>query len=406
MKQFEKNYSHALQNIPFYKANNYPEINFSNCRSQEEFFDLVQKIPILKKEVLKSNNSLFFSNSEFLAKTHTTSGTSGTPLKLKANIFEKAELQMIKNYWFKKINGKFFPKLLILSGYYVPKAGGPIFFKDKFTNDLHLSIYALKSQNVNEIKETIERECPNIIYGYASAVHLLAKVLGSDSLANKNEMVAVTTSEILQPDWRNVIETNLVRKIHNFYSSQECVHGIFENEDGLMKIHPRMGFIEILDQDKNAVSNGYGCVVVTGFMRKSMPLIRYEIGDSIQSTDYNVTEDSIPLWPEVGEINGRSEDLVWKRDGSRIGYLCFHATKNVDGINEAQIIQKGYESFECRLSIRTNANKDEIEDQIKEEIVKRLDTNIFIEFTYMGFIPRGANEKFKAVVVEFEPSDQ
>ncbi|MEQ9660269.1 hypothetical protein, partial [Fulvivirga sp.] len=143
-----------------------------------------------------------------------------------------------------------------------------------------------------------------------------------------------------------------------------------------------------------------------GFMRKSMPLIRYEIGDSIQSTDYNVTEDSIPLWPEVGEINGRSEDLVWKRDGSRIGYLCFHATKNVDGINEAQIIQKGYESFECRLSIRTNANKDEIEDQIKEEIVKRLDTNIFIEFTYMGFIPRGANEKFKAVVVEFEPSDQ
>lgn len=406
ISQFEKNYKYALKNIPFYKVNNYPNIEFSNCRSKEEFFKVVQQIPILKKDILKSNNSLFFNDSKFLAKTHTTSGTSGTPLKLKANIFEKAELQMIKNYWFKKINGKLFPKLLILSGYYIPTGDRSIFFKDKWTNDLHLSIYAINTQNRKEIIETIEKEGPNIIYGYASAVHLLAKVLGSYSIDNRNRMVAVTTSEILQPDWRNTIETSLVRKVFNFYSSQECAHGIFENEDGFMKIHPRMGFVEILDKNNHRATNGFGKVVVTGFMRKSMPLIRYEIGDSIQSTDYHITDYSSPLWPEVGEITGRSEDLVWKSDGSRIGYLCFHATKQLDNINEAQIIQKGYESFECKLSIESSANKKLIENHIQHEIEKRLDTKIFIEFIYLDFIPRGANEKFKAVVVNFEPSDQ
>ncbi|PTB95819.1 hypothetical protein C9994_10095 [Marivirga lumbricoides] len=406
IRQFEKNYNYALKNISFYKENNYPNIQFSKCRSKEEFFKVVQQIPILKKSVLKSNNSLFFSSSNFLAKIHTTSGTSGTPLKLKANILEKAELQMIKNYWFKKINGKLFPKLLILSGYYVPKVNDDIFFKDKWTNDLHLSIYAINAHNRKEIIETLERECPTIIYGYASAVHLLAKVLGESSITNKRGMVAVTTSEILQPHWRKIIEANLVREVFNFYSSQECAHGIFENMDGYMKIHPRMGFIEILDKNEKIASNELGKVVVTGFMRKSMPLIRYEIGDSIESVDYYTTFDSSPMWPEVGEIIGRSEDLVWKADGSRVGYLCFHATKNIEGIKEAQIIQKDYETFECLLSIQNDSDKMLIENYIKKEIEDRLNILIAIKFIYVDFIPRGKNEKFKAVIVDFEPGEK
>lgn len=403
ISQFEKTYKYALKHIPYYKKANYPSIDFSNCQTREQFFECIEKIPILTKSALKSDNELFFNKNSVFSKIHTTSGTSGTPLKLKANIFEKAELQMLKNYWFKKISGKVFPKLLILSGYYVPGKNDPIFFKDKFTNDVHLSIYGINSSNANSIKAVIEKERPDIIYGYASAVHLLAKELSHCSLDEKNKMVAVTTSEILQPDWREVIEKNLVKKVYNFYSSQECAHGVFENNDGHMKIHPRMGLLEILNSKNQRISSGLGKVVVTGFIRNSMPLIRYEIGDTVEANHYHSTSKSFPDWPEVGEIIGRSEDLVWKTDGSRVGYLCFHATKNVVGVNEAQIIQKDFQIFECLLSINYEATKGMIEEHIKKEIENRLAIDIQIDFTYVNFIPRGKNEKFKAVVVNFQP---
>jgi phenylacetate-CoA ligase len=198
-------------------------------------------------------------------------------------------------------------------------------------------------------------------------------------------------------------ETNLVKKLYNFYSSQECVHGIFENETGVMQIHPQMGLVEVLDESGKRIDKGLGRVVVTGFMRKSMPLIRYDIGDLIEADHYKIVNGINPQWPAVGSIFGRAEDLVYKRDGSRIGYLCFHATKNIPEITEAQIVQESFDAFVCNLVVHDVESRKQVEEKVIAEISKRLGTPVKIDFRYIDFIPRGKNEKFKAVVVNFKP---
>lgn len=171
-----------------------------------------------------------------------------------------------------------------------------------------------------------------------------------------------------------------------------------------MHIHPLIGIIEIVDSSGHQPPPGEdGRVIISGLQRKSMPLIRYELGDIAQSTGYRDTCECGIEWPSIGRVEGRQEDLVRTRDGRYIGYLNFHATKNLSGIKESQLVQIGYERFVMNIVIdsKEEARTKLIESRVTEQIEKRLQTKIEIVFTYLEEIPRSTRGKFKAVIVDF-----
>ena len=103
----------------------------------------------------------------------------------------------------------------------------------------------------------------------------------------------------------------------------------------------------------------------------------------------------------MGPVIGRSEDLVRTRDGRRIGYLCFHATKTLTGIKEAQLIQEDFDKFRFRLVLAPEgfAIREQLEHSISQEVGRRLRSEPELVFDYVDRIPRGPRGKFKAVVV-------
>ena len=54
----------------------------------------------------------------------------------------------------------------------------------------------------------------------------------------------------------------------------------FKNSDKI-HIHPFIGFLELIDKNGNIIKNynKKGEIVVTGFLNKALPLIRYKTGD-------------------------------------------------------------------------------------------------------------------------------
>lgn len=403
-EQFKAVYNFARNNIPYYQKNSgiYPVLPSKPIH----ILELLKDIPILTKQTVKRCNADFWARPiSPLIKFHTTSGTSGTPLRLSATLGEKGFAQAVYEEWLLHICGSRIPKSFNLSGFVIPSSSNEeIIWSDGILGHRHISIYSLNSSHRNQIISLFKQHKPKLIWGYASAIHQLALLLEDSVQSSKQERVAIVTSEILQPDWRITIENALCRKVFDYYSSQEKCHEVRECEAGRMHINPLVGIVEILDEHNQTASPGtIGRVVVTGLVRKSMPLIRYEIGDVAQSTGY-ATDCSCGLkWPTIGEVNGRAEDLVKTRDGRSVGYLCFHATKELKGIKESQIVQKDYEQFICNI-VKTGGDVEEdyLEKHIRQQIIKRLQVNVNVNFNYLSEIHRGPNGKFKAVIVDFE----
>ena len=402
IERFAEVYTYALTHVQYYREAQYPKINFATLTDRESLYAALGDLPVLAKQTVKAKNDSFLAKKTLLRADHTTSGTTGSPLTIRSSLHEKAHLYAIKHTWYEHVGASVFPKVMLLSGGYVPK-GDEIGAITPLIGHLRVSIYDLVPENRARIMALMLRVRPRVISGYASAVHLLAKVFAEESYPHRDETVAIVTAETLREDWRATIERQLAGTLRNYYSSQEGAVGAFEMVPGKMSLHPHVGIMECLDPDDQLVLGGTGRAVITGLLRRSMPLIRYDIGDQVEGLSFTPDPATGVQWPYIERVAGRSEDLVLTRSGARVGYLAFHSTKAVKEITEAQIIQRNYDRFEVCLVLEDGAERGRVEAHIREELTQRLKTELRLSFSYHTQIPRGANAKFKAVVVDFDP---
>ena len=403
---FRECYSHALRTSDHYATRRevYPDLP---AVGGFELLKFLEGLPVVsKEEVRRRPESFWASNHPFRAPVHTTSGTSGTPLRIRSSIGERSLSQAILQNWFARLCRTRRPRTLFLSGFMSPSEGSrELFWRDPLTQSVFLSIYSLGEKNRDRVRRLLKSFDPNLVYGYASAVHQLARLTGPGCLKNTAGRAAVTTSEVLYPDWRNEIGEALGARVYNLYGSQEGCHLVLECPQGGMHIHPLIGIVEIVDEANRGVLPGQmGRVLVTGLNRRTMPLIRYDLEDWAESTGYDTHCPCGLGWPTIGRVVGRSEDLVVKRSGERIGYLCFHATKNLKGIVEAQLVQTGFQRFVMNVVLDSHcaAHSRTTESAVRGEITRRMGEPVEIEFRYVPTVPRSARGKFKAVVVDFQ----
>lgn len=396
-------YGFARARVPYYADR--PDLYPRRLHVENGPLAALADLPILDKATVRAHNAQLWPTPELpLTSEHTTSGTSGTPLRLHATLLDRSRGHAILQSWYRRICGTPNPRTLSLSGFMTPSPDArELSWRDPLTGDRFLSIYSLAPRHREAVARLIERDRPQLVYGYSSAVHELAALLGDRLRDSAAERAVVVTSEVLQPGWREDIERNLGR-VHDLYSSQEGCHVAIECEAQRLHIHPHVGVVEILDEHGDPTPAGeVGRVVVTGLLRRGMPLIRYDLGDLAESTDY-ASECTCGLgWPQIGRVGGRAEDLVRTPDGRSVGLLCFHSTKDQRGIREAQLIQRGFDRFVFNLVRQPGeATTPDLEARILEQLSGRLGYVPSVEFRYLDQIPRGARGKFKAVVVEFD----
>ena len=398
-----ENYAYARERVPYYREHPelYPPADQGLSASQ-----VLTLLPILDKATVRGWMEDFYARPLPLLTTfHTTSGTSGSPLRLAATLWERGFHTAIYDHWEARVAGRFAPRTLFLSGFMTPTAGGrDLYWRDPISGNVFLSIYALNVAHRDAIADLIRRMRPQLIYGYASTVHNLAQMLGDSVADSKDTRVSIVTSEVLYPTWREEIQKNICCRVYDLYGSQEGSHMALECEMGRMHLHPMVGLLEIVDDDGRPVPAGRsGQVLVTSLIRRTMPLFRYRLGDSIESTGFATDCPCGLSWPTIGSVDGRSEDLIVTRDGRRIGYLCFHATKNLRGVAESQLVQVDFERFIFNIVLSSSWSACSVQEaQILEQLRTRLQTEVSVEFRYLPEIPRVSRGKFKSVVVDFK----
>jgi phenylacetate-CoA ligase len=311
--------------------------------------------------------------------------------------------QAILEQRYLSVVGKRRPRTLRLSGFLDGSQGSDtLWYAVPGEPFAYLSIYQLTRRNRDRVLTHLEEFKPEVMHGYASALAELARLLGGAE-ATPELRAVISTSETLAPSQRAEIVGALSVPVLNEYGSQEGQHLVLECLEGSMHIHPARGVVEVLTDDysRRAGPGELGRMVVTGLMARSMPLIRYDLGDSVESTGYAVGCRCGSHWPTVGKVLGRTEDLVKARDGRRIGLLAHSTIKDVQGILEGQILQKSYEHFVYRLVVTPTYRAAEGESRIRADLEGRLGIRVELTFEYVATVPRTPSGKVQAVVVEF-----
>ena len=358
--------------------------------------------PLLSKLKLRES-PLEFLDGRFEQKSlyrESTSGTSGTPLRLFWSRQTVREWYALAEARFRRWYGvSRHDRWAMIGGQLVAKAtrtSPPFWVWNAGLHQLYLSSYHLSPQLVHHYLEALERHRVRYLWGYPSALASLAAMMLERGLEARSRQlglkVAIANAEPVFEQQRELVRDAFDCPMRETYGMAELVAAASECEHGRLHLWPDVGQLELLDDnDQPAVE---GRLVATGLIGPAQPLVRYETGDRLRLSEEQHCSCGRTL-PRLEAIEGRVDDMIVTPDGRRIGRLD-PVFKTDLPIVEAQIIQQSPERVRV-LYVPAPTADESLEDRLLQRLGERL-PGLGIELCSMSRIPRGPQGKFRAVV--------
>jgi phenylacetate-CoA ligase len=200
----------------------------------------------------------------------------------------------------------------------------------------------------------------------------------------------ICTAGTLYGDLRSIIQRAFPTScILNQYGSREVgviaceVHGF----DGLA-VFDHSVKLEVIDSSTGKpVSTGNGNVIVTQLNNLSMPLIRYDIGDCAQVTDYR--QKYINGFPVIDTITGRLNSHFITKTGTRIhGEFFTHLFYGQPWVSQFQVVQRALDIIEIRYVANPGSPVvEQSQKEIIDKIHKIMGDDCSVTFLSVDHIP-------------------
>jgi phenylacetate-CoA ligase len=208
-------------------------------------------------------------------------------------------------------------------------------------NRRRLSAYHLGRDDLRRHLNEIDRFRPAAIYGYASAVYLLAREAIDTGFQCDSLRACILTAEPTYPHMVDTVGLAFSAPVINQYGATECELIAGEDRDGMLRVREDMVLLETLPRP----DGGYD-IACTELNNSSFPLIRYLIGD-VSPAPVDFGEQG---FARLQTVDGRCNDCLQSRSGDLIhpGYLI-ERVKQSGEVGRYQIRQKADGSVEVAL---------------------------------------------------------
>lgn len=274
--------------------------------------------------------------------------------------------------------------------------------KDFLSHRFRFSVFDLSDEVLEKMLKTFQREKFDYINGYTSSIVLFAKYLQKKNIVLTaicpTLKMCMVTSEMLFEDDKILLEKQFGIRIINEYGASELDLIAFQNTDGEWQVNAETLFVEILDENNQAVPNGIsGRIVITSLFNKAHPFIRYDIGD-IGILD----EKSTLQKPILKKLIGRTNDIAILPSGKKApGLTFYYITKSIiedDGnVKEFVIKQTKIDTFEIEYVSETELNSAQIQ-KIEKAIMLYLESDLVFIFDKKDKLERNKSGKLKQFV--------
>ena len=275
-------------------------------------------------------------------------------------------------------------------------------FKDFLSHRFRFPIFDLSDEVLEGFLNHFRIKKFDYINGYTSSIVLFAKFLQNKNIVLTTICptlkVCMVTSEMLFEEDKILLQKQLGVPIINEYGASELDLIAFENPQNEWQVNSETLFVEILDENNQAVPNGTeGRIVITSLCNKAHPFIRYDIGD-IGILD----EKSTLQKPILKKLIGRTNDIAVLPSGKKSpGLTFYYITKSIiedDGnVKEFVIKQTKIDTFEVEYVSETELNLVQIQ-KIEKAIEIYLEPNLNFTFIQKNTLERSARGKLKQFV--------
>lgn len=383
---------HCYETVPYYREIfDGLEIHPRDVSSLND----LKSIPILTKEIIKERFEDFVSvgiNRDEMIWAH-TNGTTGSGFRFLTT--RRAVSEQWAVWWrFRRRLGITMDTQCALFGgkLIVPRKqkSAPYWRPNRALNQVYFSVYHINDNSVRHYVDALNSYRIKWIHGYPSAIALIAGYMLERGIRLNHKLDFLTTgSENLLEHQRDTIREAFGICPKQHYGLAEGVANISEGVDGSLYVDEDFAAVEFIE-----IGNDGKHIIGTSLTNYAMPLIRYDTKDI-------ATVDIQQGFRRVDSIDGRKEDYITLRDGTRLGRLA-NVFSDVTSVREAQIFQDRFGDIQVRI-VKTRSYSETDEEMILGNLRARLGEDLGISVLYVNGIERFGSGKLRFVVSEFDP---
>jgi phenylacetate-CoA ligase len=302
----------AVEQVPFYEA-------FRSVVRRLSPFDAMGEFPLLSKEDVQKNGEKLVPYSIGGIPHHegTTGGSSGNQLKfLEDNATYAREMAFMHSQW-KRVGYTSACRKATFRGVAFRKITDTCFWQENpIHNELQFSPFHMAEETLPLYVDQLIAYRAEFIHGYPSAIDVLAEYVIRHGLTSQFAPVnaVLLCSEECGVARRARIEAAFRTRAYTWYGhSERTVLGGECECSQAYHAFPAYGVLEIIREDGTPCDIGeQGEIVGTGFLNRSMPLIRYRTDDYARRESYACKCGR--NWDRFSDVVGR-----WNLEGSLIG---------------------------------------------------------------------------------------
>ncbi|MFE7430825.1 phenylacetate--CoA ligase family protein [Streptomyces sp. NPDC057545] len=273
LSQLNRMLAHARARVPYYRDD--PAYRTGPLRTLAE----AARLPVLNKEVLRARPLEHFLADGVTPGTLPTFRTSGSTGRRVTVVHDQRSHDYHMAACVRRFlaTRRYLPtdRLSHIRPFAPPSRG---FEKAK----LFRRHVLLTDRPMEDIKAELLAERPQVVIGYPVHLRALLRALTPAELAalRRTLRLVMTESELLVDAHRALFEKEFGVPVRDEYSAFEVLNVAYDCRYGRAHLAEDRLLVEILDEEDRPLPDGAeGRVVVTAFMERAMPLIRYDLGD-------------------------------------------------------------------------------------------------------------------------------
>lgn len=394
---------HAYSTVPHYSSV-FRRLNLTPSDIKDS--DDLAKLPILNRSEVRGQMDALISRGYLKEKMiyGVSGGSTGEPIRFYTTK-ENRERNLAARYLAWKWAG------FELGDRFAHVVGSPLdrpFFKSlrgriegKIKRRIYLDAFRMTEQTLERFADEMSRFKPEVVYGYAKSVALLAKFMEDRGFGEMRLRCVIVDSEGLFEHEVRTIERVFGCKLWWNYHNRE--NGTFgadcARHDSFHLFTPNHVF-EFSREDHHVAPGEAGSILVTDLTNYAMPFIRYEIGDiGVFSDESCSCGRGFPL---MRKLVGRTSEVLVSATGRFMFGDLFHLYTrfyDIAKIKQYQIVQEN--PTKVVVSVIPEKDYTERDSEVIKKGILSIMGDMDVEVKIVDKIPKSSSGKVQAVIRKF-----